>query len=400
MPAKILGLITMYKEKINRKLTNIEQAIFELDEKAATLKLGGAWLWSSIDETMFNQQLKNYIQQLSNNKIRELTIDGRSITALDSTGAYLLNHTISYIKQYKMELKELTLPEKEHKLFLQIQKALNELPAKHSKPVKPNIVTQLGLDIADFFHAILDLVSFFGQFCINFFIWLKKPLSLNLGEMVRTINDTGAKGIWVAGFLCFLIGVTLAYEMSPQFITYGANVYIVNFLGISLLKEVAPLLTAIIIAGRTGASITAEIGTMQIQEEIDALQTMGISPIRRLVLPKVIGVTIAAPLMTTLTDVLSMLGGAIVANSHLDISYNLFLSRLQTYVSISNFESGIIKSIFFGFAIALVGCLCGFKVKGNANSIGEQTTKSVVLGIMLIVIFDAIFAIIFKALGM
>jgi len=158
------------------------------------------------------------------------------------------------------------------------------------------------------------------------------------------------------------------------------------------------LLTAIIVAGRTGSSITATIGTMKVQEEIDAIQTMGISPIRRLVLPKVLGAIIAVPLITSIADIASLIGGAIVADSTLNVTYTLFLERLQTYVSINNYTCGIIKSFAFALLIALVGCFCGFKVKGNANSIGEQTTKSVVLSIILIVLFDAIFAVIFKVL--
>ncbi len=164
---------------------------------------------------------------------------------------------------------------------------------------------------------------------------------------MRTVYDTGYKGMGVASLLSFLIGVTLAYQMAPQFITYGANVYVVNFLGIALLKEVSPLLTAIIVAGRTGASITAEIGTMKVQEEIDAIQTMGISPITRLVLPKVIGVMIAVPLITSIGDIASMMGGAIVANTSLDISYSLFIERVKAYVLMSNYTIGIYKSIVF-----------------------------------------------------
>ncbi len=187
--------------------------------------------------------------------------------------------------------------------------------------------------------------------------------------------------------------------MAPQFVTYGANVYVVNFLGISLLREVTPLLTAIIIAGRTGSAITASLGTMKVQEEIDALQTMGISPVRRLVMPQIIGLLVSLPILTMLADVASMFGGMLFAGPLLGIDFSLFIERMQGNVSINNFWIGILKSVFFAWIIGMVGCFCGFKVKSSADSVGIQTTRSVVISICLIIVVDALFAIIFKGLG-
>jgi phospholipid/cholesterol/gamma-HCH transport system permease protein len=187
--------------------------------------------------------------------------------------------------------------------------------------------------------------------------------------------------------------------MAPQFVMYGANVYVVNFLGIAMLREVTPLITAIIVAGRTGSAIAAQIGTMKVQEEIDALQTMGISPMRRLVAPQVIGLIIALPILTMLSDAASMLGGMLFANPLLGVDYSLFIMRLQSYVSINNFWVGIVKSFFFAGIIGMVGCFCGFRVKSNADSVGIQTTRSVVISICLIIVVDALFAILFKAMG-
>ncbi len=222
---------------------------------------------------------------------------------------------------------------------------------------------------------------------------------LAVGGVIETIQSAGLKGIFISSSLCFLIGVNLTYQMAPQFVTYGANVYVVNFLGIALLREVTPLLTAVIIAGRTGSAITASIGTMKVQEEIDALKTMGISPMRRLVLPRVIGLLLSLPILTVFADVASMGGGMIFAGPLLDIDPGLFMMRLQQNVSINNFWIGIFKSFFFAWIIGMVGCYCGFNVKSNADSIGSQTTKSVVLSTCLIIMIDALFAILFKLLG-
>jgi len=383
----------MYKEKSNQKLVKTTAATLEFNANTALISLHGCWLWSSINE----KQLKLDLAYLKN--IKTLQVDASKIETMDTIGAYFIAKILQHLKRHQIKVTHFSLPPSEKEFFTQIENKLNEPHKNKVSPESGGIITLIGLDVFTFLSSTFDIIKFFGQFCVNLAGFLISPFKLEWNEVIRTISSAGVKGLWVASLLAFLIGVTLAYEMSPQFVNYGANIYIVNFLGIALLKEVVPLLTAIIVAGRTGASITAEIGVMKVQEEIDAIQTMGISPFRRLVLPKVIGVVIAVPLITAIADIVSMFGGATVANNSLGIGYVLFLQRLQSDVAINNYTCGIIKSLAFAFIIALVGCFCGFKVKGNANSIGEQTTKSVVLGIILVVFIDAIFAIIFKTLG-
>ena len=384
----------MYKEAANQKLVQFPLANIEYVAQDHTLYLSGTWLWTTIDQKRFKR-----LADTVKGHITEVIIDGSKINYIDTAGAFFINRIIKYLDTQKTKVSKLILPKSEQEFFDKIHDTLKIKADKEYSKAVTGFVATLGRDIYQFILSIGALVGFLGQFILNCLNFLKAPLQLNWNEVVRTINDAGIKGVAVASLLSFLIGVTLTYQMSPQFITYGANVYVVNFLGIALLKEVSPLLTAIIVTGRTGAAITAEIGTMQVQEEIDAMRTMGISPVRRLVLPKVIGLIIAMPLITAIADVVSLVGGAIVANATLDVSYTLFLDRLQTYVSINNYTCGIVKSFFFALIISLVGCFCGFRVKGNANSIGEETTRSVVLGIILILFIDAVFAVIFKIMG-
>lgn len=379
----------MYKEPSNQQLVVDTMAGFS--QQSDKITLSGSWLWSTINEKKFNTKLSK-IQ-----KSKSITIDGLHIDKIDTTGVYFIIRLLGYLKKHNIQLEKLELNSSDQKLYERINSQYNT-PAKISKTAD-SLLFRLGRDIVDGYKVTLSLISFFGLFCFNLIRYIKSPLHTDWREVSRTIYDAGVKGLWVACLLSFLLGVTLAYQMAPQFTNYGANVYIVNFLGIAMLKEVSPLITAIIVAGRTGAAITAEIGTRKVQEEIDALQTMGISTMQRIVLPKIIGVMIAVPLITSAADMASMLGGAIVANSSLYINYSLFLYRLQNYVSINIFTCGLIKSIAFAFIVALIGCFCGLKVKGNANSIGEATTKSVVSGIILIVVIDAIFGIIFRSLG-
>lgn len=383
----------MYKEKSNQRLVEQPLANMKYIPQTDTLELTGAWLWKTLDEKDFALARK-----IAKN-VTQINIDGSKIVAIDTVGAFFISRILSYASLHNIAVKSFLIPQSGKPFFERIDKIVTlKLDTTHVKPSR-GAIAYVGESVVNVAVTILELVTFFGQFIINLFHFIRHPRQLNWNDLIRTIFDSGFKGVWVASLLSFLIGVTLAYQMAPQFITYGANVYVVNFLGIALLKEVSPLLTAIIVAGRTGASITAEIGTMKVQEEIDAIQTMGISPITRLVLPKVIGVMIAVPLITSIGDVASMLGGAIVANSSLDVNYSLFIERMKAYVSINNYTVGIYKSIVFAFLISLAGCFCGFKVRGDANSIGEQTTKSVVFGIVLIVFSDAVFAVICKVIG-
>jgi len=384
----------MYKEKSNQRLVEQPLANMQYVSKSNTLELTGAWLWKTLDENDFTVLAKRLI-----GTITQINIDGSKIVAIDTVGAFFISRILSYASAHGIKVTSFLIPESGKPFFERIDKIVTLKRDDLEEKSKLGFVASIGQGVIETILSILDFISFFGQFIVNCFHFLRQPRQLNWNDLIRTIYDAGYKGLGVASLLSFLIGVTLAYQMAPQFITYGANVYVVNFLGIALLKEVSPLLTAIIVAGRTGASITAEIGTMKVQEEIDAIQTMGISPITRLVLPKVIGVMIAVPLITSIGDIASMAGGAIVANTSLDISYSLFIERVKAYVLMSNYTVGIYKSIVFAFLIALVGCYCGFKVKGDANSIGEQTTRSVVLGIILIVFSDAVIAVICKVLG-
>ena len=379
----------MYKESSNQKLVLDTTADFAQESDIITLS--GSWLWSTINEKSFNTKLSKI------KKSNAVTIDGAHIDKIDTTGVYFIIKLVEYLKKHHIKLEKLELNASDQKLYERIASQY-AIPAKTIK-TDDSFLSRFSEDIVDGYKVTLSLISFFGLFCANLIQFIKSPLHLDWREVSRTINDAGLKGLWVACLLSFLLGITLAYQMAPQFTTYGANVYVVNFLGIAMLKEVSPLMTAVIVAGRTGAAITAEIGTRKVQEEIDALQTMGISTMQRIVLPKILGVMIAVPLITAAADMASMLGGAIVSDASLDVNYSLFLYRMQNYVSINNYTCGLVKSIAFAFIVALVGCFCGLKVKGNANSIGEATTKSVVAGIILIVVIDAIFGIIFKSMG-
>lgn len=384
----------MYKNALDENKKKYDTVQIEFDSKTDTYKLSGEWSWVVLEKTT-DKILDKLI--VSGKKV---IIDGSKISYMDTTGAFFIHRLISKLQNASSVVSSIEMLDED----LALLKMTTGFELKHDNPInfeyKAGVFEKIGQSVVGLWHTTVELIEFFGHICVAFATIFKRSQSLYYPGIVETISSAGIGGILISSLLCFLIGVNLAYQMSPQFITYGANVYIVNFLGIALLREVTPLLTAIIVAGRTGSAITASIGTMKVLEEIDALQTMGISPVRRLVIPRLIGLLISLPILTMIADVASMLGGAIVSATSLSVGYSLFLNKLQTAVSINNYTIGIFKTFTFATIIAMVGCFCGFRVKGNADSIGVQTTRSVVMSICLIVLFDAIYAIIFKILGM
>ena len=381
----------MYKKMSAARKSELDIAVIKIDQSKQTIFLSGSWGWSSLDEAI--------LAQFFTLKTGEWLVDGSNISNIDTTGFYFVHKLIRLLTAAKSTVSKVVLLPEDQVLYdltksfeLRSDNTLNDDQGS-------NFLSKVGEGAAELWHTCLQLTAFFGQLCNTVATLFKRDYPLYVKGIIETISTAGIKGVLISSMLCFLIGVNLTYQMAPQFVTYGANIYVVNFLGISLLREVTPLLTAIIVAGRTGSAIAATIGTMKVQEEIDALQTMGISPMRRLVVPQVLGLVIALPILTMLADVSSMLGGMIFSGPLLGIEPRLFLVQLQSAVSINNFWVGIVKSFFFAWIIGMVGSFCGFRVKANADSIGIQTTRSVVLSICLIIFIDALFAILFKLLG-
>jgi phospholipid/cholesterol/gamma-HCH transport system permease protein len=204
----------------------------------------------------------------------------------------------------------------------------------------------------------------------------------------------------IIGLTAFLLGVVVAYQGADQLRHYGANVFVVELVGYAMLREFAPLIGAIIIAGRSGSAYAAQIGTMVVAEEIDALRTIGIDPLQRLVLPKIIALAVALPLLTVLADITGVFGGMVMARSRLDIGFAEFVDRFGRVMQGSALLLGIGKAFVFAFIIVLVGCFQGFRTEGGADSVGRQTTRSVVQAIFLVIVADALFSVVFSVLDL
>lgn len=239
-----------------------------------------------------------------------------------------------------------------------------------------------------------------GQLVLDFLRLLVKPNEIPWTEVSITTYEAGVRALGITALVGFLIGIVLSYLSAIQLHAFGAEIYIIDILGMSIIRELGPLLAAILIAGRSGSAMTAQIGIMRVTEELDALSALGISHSMRLILPKVAALIVVLPLLTLWTDAAALFGGMLSANQTLDISAQLFFLRLPDSVPIANVFIGLGKSSVFGFMIALIACHFGFQIRPNTESLGNETTNSVVASITMVIMVDAVFAILFRNIGL
>ena len=277
------------------------------------------------------------------------------------------------------------------------------MPASAPNPAaSPSIgvLARLGMGAAAVFEQSMALLAFIGECAIAFAGWLAHPARIRWRPILFNIRSAGFDALPIVGLLAFLLGIVVAYQGADQLRQYGANIFVADLVGLSMLREFAPLITAIIIAGRSGSAYAAQIGAMSVSEEIDAMRTLGIAPLDMLVLPKIIALVIVLPLLTVFADVLGVFGGMLMARAQLDVGFPEFLDRFTKAVSVTAYLIGICKAPVFAGIIAVVGCFQGFRAKGGADSVGRQTTRSVVQAIFLVIVADALFSIVFSALDL
>ena len=254
--------------------------------------------------------------------------------------------------------------------------------------------------LANFWGQLLQLVTLLGQLILDIGYLLLHPGDIPWSEISITIYESGVRALGITALVGFLIGIVLSYLSALQLKIFGAEIYIIDILGLSVIRELGPLLAAILVAGRSGSAMTAQIGIMRVTEELDALSAMGISHSLRLILPKVTALTIVLPLIGVWTSAMALIGGMFSAQNTLDISYQQFFLKLPDAVPLINVFIGLVKSAVFGLMIALIACHFGFRIKPNTESLGNETTNSVVAAITVVIMVDAVFAILFMNVGM
>ena len=243
------------------------------------------------------------------------------------------------------------------------------------------------------------MVALVGQLMIDLVNFAKFPNRGPWTEISANIYHAGAQALSITAIVGFLIGVVLSYLSAQQLHMFGGDVFLVNLLGISVLRELGPLLAAILVAGRSGSSMTAQLGVMRVTEELNAMQVMGLPQGFRLIMPKVIALSIVMPLLVIWTDIIALLGGMLAGSFEIGLSMSYFLASLPDAVPIANFWIGVGKGYVFGILIALIACYYGLRIKPNTESLGEGTTRSVVTSITVVILADAIFAIVLQGVG-
>ncbi|VWB30495.1 ABC transporter permease [Burkholderia lata] len=284
-------------------------------------------------------------------------------------------------------------------IFERIERLDSEREAPE-RVVRFDPVTRLGQAIFRFGEHLQGGIAMFGLVILDALSVLRRPKTMPWKETSANIYSAGAQALPITALVAFLIGIVLSYLSAQQLQMFGANRYIVNILGLSVIRELGPVLSAILVAGRSGSAITAQIGVMRVTEELDAMRVMGIPHGLRLILPRVLALGIAMPLLVMWTNIIALTGGALAAKLVLGIDVNYFVRSLPGVVPIANLYIGVGKGIVFGMLIALVACHFGFRIKANSQSLGEGTTTSVVSSITVVILADAVFAILFQNVGL
>ncbi len=328
-----------------------------------------------------------------------VVIDLGALERLDTAGAWILHRTLKDLRAQDLKA-DFANAQPDHAALL-ARVAINDRPG----PIEPpqsnsalNVLAEIGAGMSGAFMEARALLGFLGLTMATLGRAIANPSRLRWTPLIYHLEAVGFNAVPIVALISFLIGVVLAYQGATQLRQFGAEIFTVELVAISVLREIGILLTAIIVAGRSGSAFTAQIGSMKLNEEIDAMRTLALDPMEMLVLPRVLALIIALPMLGFIADIMGLFGGAIMCWIVLDITPGLYLQRLNEWVPLAHFWVGIIKAPFFALMIGLIGCFEGLQVEGGAESVGRLTTKSVVEAIFMVIVVDAIFSIYFAVI--
>lgn len=365
---------------------------FAVSGNVATWSFGGAW---TIDHAA---KLSRDLAEAGAASSGAAVFDLGNLQQLDTSGAWLITRLGRAMDAAGIKVETRAGDPDLAALLQRVAETRDVLPAHPRRRNLGDKIAELGAGVETVLLDSRDLVAFLGALVLALGRLSLTPWKLRWNAIFSHLEQTGLNALPIVGLINMLVGVVLAFQGADQLARFGAQTFTINMLGISVLREMAVLLTAIVVAGRSGSAFTAQIGTMQVNEEVDALRTIGLNPMDVLVVPRVIALVIALPLLTFFADMMGLLGGGLMCVVLLDISFQQYLSLLNQAITTDQFWVGMSKAPFFAILIALVGCFEGLRVSGSAESVGRLTTRSVVEAIFLVIIVDALFSVMFSYL--
>ena len=381
---------------------------------AQHVAVSGAWTALSLGD------MEATVKALTDSDAKPMAVDATRLSALDSAGAWVLQSVLSPrpASQGGSAAVANGLGAAHSALLARVAARVaagvaaggaDPAPVRGELPAQPNAsspaptlnaLQALGRRSHEAAGQALAVLALLGELAVTLARSVRQPARWRWRQVLFNVRSSGVDALPIVGLLAFLLGIVVSYQSADQLRQFGANIYIVDVVGLSMLREFAPMMTAIIVAGRSGSAYAAQIGTMAVTEEIDAMRTLGVDPLEMLVLPKVMALVIALPLLTLFADVTGVLGGMLMAHWQLGVSFAEFADRFTKAVSVTSFLVGIGKAPVFAVIIVVIGCFQGLQTRGGADSVGRQTTRAVVQSTFLVIVADAIFSIAFSALDL
>ena len=371
-------------------------AQLDTSSNPARLRISGDWTLAHYT------RLKQQTEQLAGQYDAQTAIDLDEVSSIDTAGASLLVDLLGAERVSQLTDTAHKLPAADRALLQTVYASLRDFCVPVKVP-QQNIcillLSRIGGAVYKLWQDSLQLLGFIGLILQTLARNLFRPKQWRITPMVAHIEQIGLNAAPIVVLLTFMVGAVVAFLGATVLANFGAGIFTVDLVAFSFLREFGVLLTAILLAGRTASAFTAQIGSMKANEEIDAIRTLGLDPMDLLVLPRVLALLIALPLLTFLAMMAGILGGAVVCVVSLGISPDMFISLLHSDIGVQHFLVGMVKAPFFAFLIAAVGCIVGFKVSGSAESVGEHTTSSVVQSIFIVIVLDAVAALFFMEMG-
>jgi len=358
------------------------------------LVLEGAWTAAGVKAEALIAAAAQALSALPEGPV---ALEAAAQAELDTVGALVLEHIAAEAKAKGRVLDFSSLPPAWRATCSLIDRVAQRMPPPAPEPFSG--FAYIGKVAVGLVHHYLDLVAFIGEVTVHLLPLLVRPWRIRWREVIVELEAAGVRAVPIVALLSFLIGVVLAYQAGVTLDRFGANVFIADMIGIVVLREMGPMITAIVVAGRTGSSYAAQLGSMRVTQEIDALRSLALPPAEMLVIPRFVALAIALPLLTTLANAAGLLGGMVVATGGFGLDWTVGLQRLGR-LGHAHYWVGLVKTPVFATAIALIGCQAGMSVRGSALEVGRATTSSVVQSIFWVIVFDAIFSIVFRRLGL